>query len=195
DVQGARLSIRQEGRPEFGLTGIDGHLAPEGDGARLNARAGDPDWGPWKADGRISGGDAPGYSFDLLGEEILARPEKARRVPFVPGEPWSHVSPAGPIRVRITLGQGAAAGPVLQARTAVEFLETTLELPTLGLTARETRGSLTVEDAVVRLDRAVGRSIGGTVEANGSLDFRREPARFDLTLGLAGIDVADTPKS
>jgi len=40
-----------------------------------------------------------------------------------------------------------------------------------------------------------GTAIDGRVTADGTLDFTREPVRFDLGLDLDHINVADTPKS
>ena len=102
-------------------------------------------------------------------------------MPFVPPEVWQNVAPTGPVDVVVVLdlveGTPKAAAHV---RSEVIFRETTTRLPTLGIVAEGTRGQIIVQDGLVQLDGLTGRTLSGTIAANGSLDFRERPTKFDV---------------
>jgi translocation and assembly module TamB len=198
EVQNATVAIRQEGRPELVVGRIEGRLGRGASGPRLRARTDDPYWGPWELLGLFDPNMQSG-TFQLTGKAVAADAEKVTRVPFVPRDVWSHVSPRGPIEVRVQCGWGANARPV---ETLITLRGTTVALPTLGLAAsgqpgplRAATGAIAIDGGLVRLQGVAGQAMGGRIRGEGTLDFRQSPAQFNLWLQLDQINVADAPKS
>jgi hypothetical protein len=190
-VDDARLNLTRPGRvgPMI-VSGIKARVDPSPTGVRLSARADDPAWREWTVSGEADSRFLSG-SIVLSGREVADASEKIKQAPFVPPEVGDHVQPKGAIDVHAAV-RWSSSTP-LQARTTIQFLETTVNLPTLGLTTRETTGTMVVDGAVVSIPGMAGTALGGRVEAQGTLDFRHSPSLIDLNLKLNGINVADTP--
>ncbi len=196
-VEDARLSIEQEmpGKPRsMVVNGIDAQIDSGPDALALSAETDDPNWGPWRARGRFDAALEKG-NVELTGQNIQATTAKVEQIPFIPPEVWDHVRPDGPVDVRLALGVDTKATTPLHVTTDVTYDGTTLDLPTLGLLAKDTQGTMTVIDGVVKLDHVHGEAIDGKVVADGTLNFTTTPARIDLNLDLNGVDVADTPEA
>ncbi len=193
-VDRGRLTFRQEGRPEMVVQGIEAKLTPDPEHPALTARADDPSWGKIRLEGSF-GPKLDSLELQLHTEGLVADAEKARRLPFVPGETWSHVVPKGPVSIHLRLSTAARPANAPDLLAVVAYENTALELPTLGLETVETTGRMIVEGGLVRLENLKGRAIGGMVIANGALDFANDPARIDLNLDLDAVDVARSPRS
>jgi translocation and assembly module TamB len=193
EARDATLTFRQEGRPEFTIHNINASLSPEAGGvSAATAKADDPAWGPVTASGRFAPGFATGR-LDLDAASIPSSPEKAASVPYAPPTVWEHVEPTGPLAVRLNLGFGDEGG--LSYRVEVASRGATLDLPKLGIAARETAGSMVYDRKVATLEHVRGAALGGRLDVDGTLDFNPDPSRFALALRLAKIDVARTPQS
>jgi translocation and assembly module TamB len=192
-VEDATLTFAQEGRDPMVVRHLGGRLTPVADGVALDARADDPTWGRLEGQGRFAG-DLGSGTLRLWSDSIVADPDKARRLPFVPEATWDHLLPTGPLGVVLTIDLPEGSTRPLRVETAVTFQGTALDLPTLGIEATRATGRLTFSDGVVRVEGAKGQAVGGTVEADGTLDFDRSPPRIDLNLGLQGVDIARAPR-
>ncbi len=193
-VEDGRLTFEQEGRDDMVVTGLKARLQPDSDASTLTAEADDPTWGRLHGSGTIAS-DFSTMDVKLWSESLVADPKKARSLPFVPAETWDHVLPTGPVDVVLTFRKAEGATSPLAFQTVVQYQQTDLKLPTLGLDASKTTGRMVVENGIVHLEDMKGASIGGQVTANGALDFVQEPPKIDLDLGLHSVDVAHTPKS
>ena len=195
-VEGGRVTIRQKGRPAMVVEPVFATMSPAESpgqaeaGERLNATVDSPIWGKWTAEGRFAEGFKTGAISLRSQSPMVADAEKTAMLPFVPDEVWKQVAPRGPVRVAIDL----TTGPNPTVVTRGEFLGTTLGLPTLGLVAEKTTGTMTILDRVVTIEGAKGRALGGEIGASGTLDFAQVPPRFAIDLDLKGIDVGKTPK-
>lgn len=193
-VRDARVTLVQQGRPHaMEVSGINASLEARPDTVVLNALANDPTWGTWDAHGRLDAESWAG-TIDVDGRNIDADLDKLRRLPYIPLDVWSHVAPRGPLEVKAALRVAPGAERPIRVETEVSLNETTVSLPTLGFATTRTHGRLLVHDAVVRLDRITGRALGGRADVGGTLDFSKVPSRFDLTLHLDKVSVAETPK-
>jgi translocation and assembly module TamB len=194
-VRDSELAMRQEGRPEMRIHGLGASLSPGPDGLRFEAKSDDPDWGHPGLDGR-SAPDFSEYHVHLAADRLPTDPDKARQVPFVDPAVWKYIEPRGPVGIVLDCNSAPAkpesAGEVV---TTVIFEGTTVGLPTLGLLGEEATGRLSVQDKVVRLDDVRGRMVGGRVVFTGPIDFQHEPTRYDLALGLDGVDLTALPES
>lgn len=193
-VDDARVSLRQEGRPEMVLSGIDARLTPGPRGAsQLWAKAVEQDWGRWEAVGAF----APGFQngeVRLNGRDVVVTPDKEIGLPFVPADVWKNVVARGPVDLGIVVRLDASATAPVHVRTTIGLRRTALTLPALGLETTGTTGEVVVDGGVVTLNRLEGRAMGGAVEANGTMNFSKPPPRIDLTLKLDRVNVADAPK-
>ncbi len=195
EVRNARVRIEQQGRPEMVVSGVSASLLPTSlGGAQLKAGTEDPYWGSWNVTGTLEPGLAIGRIL-LQGKGIDAEPDKVLRIPFVPAEVWENVEPQGPLDVRLAILLDAEAEEPVQALTEVQFLEASLTLPPFGFTAERTTGELIVEpDGLVRLENLEGQALGGTVQAEGTLDFRIPEPVFQISMTLDQVDVSRTPE-
>jgi translocation and assembly module TamB len=190
-ASGAKVTLRQEGRPEMVVTGVTARLGPDGKQISLAVRSDDRSWGPFQALGWSDRSFTSGRIELKTLAGLMASPEKASAIPFVPAEVWDSVAPSGEVDLRLIV---TFDGPSVHQSTEIGLRGTTLRSETLDVTATETSGRLVVDDEVVTFDHVSGRAIGGHVAANGKADFSRSP-RFDLVMDLDRIDIAATPKS
>ena len=195
-AEGAKVTIRQEGRPAMVVTGVTGRLAPDGDALSLAARSNDPNWGPVEAFGRFDP-KTRGGRFDLKSTApVGVTAERATSIPFVPPEVWDHVSPEGPVDFRLGVETAASgpAAPTPKVKTEILWRGTTLRSKSLDLTATGAIGRVVVDGPLVTFDKVAGRAIDGQVGVSGTLDFGATPAKFDLKLDIDHLDVAEAPK-
>jgi translocation and assembly module TamB len=194
-IKGARVTVRQEGRPEMVVVVADAQLVSDPSGiTRLSAGTKDPAWGRWDARGEFSPGFRTGH-VRLAGRGIEATPEKEACLPFVPVEVWKNVAARGPLDVRLDVRLTPGTPQPFAVRTEITLRRSAVTLPNLGLDAAAATGTVAIEDGVVTLDRVAGRALGGDVETAGTLDFSRQPPRLDLLLGLDRVRVADSPRA
>lgn len=191
----ATVTVRQEGRPEMVVDGVTARLGPSGDRVSLAVRSNRPEWGPFEALGLFDADFRTGRIDLKTLRGVEATPEKARAIPFVPPEVWDHVAPRGEVGLRLSAVVDRAKSPPVTVRVEVDLRGTTVTSETLDLTASRTTGRVVVDGAVVRLENVAGTAIDGRVKADGTLDFNPSPPRCDVSLDLAHLDVADTPKS
>src|SRR5262249_4947677 len=61
NLDGGQVRIRQEGKPEFALSGIRLSLVPQGERLVLSGSMDDPGWGKWQASGEIDRPNKTGW--------------------------------------------------------------------------------------------------------------------------------------
>jgi translocation and assembly module TamB len=192
-ASGAHVTIRQEGRPAMDVSGVTARLGPDGDRLRLAARSSDPEWGRCEAHGVFDPAAGTGRVDLKTLVPLAATPEKAESLPFIPAGVWGHVRFRGDLDINLVADIGDFDGRRVRVRTEIGLRGTTVASPTLELTAERTAGRVVVEGALVRVENATGRALGGNVTADGLLDYSADPPRFDVRLGLDRISVADAP--
>lgn len=199
-VRDGELTMAQKGRHEMVVHHMNGKLSPSPKGPPFAVDADDPEWGHPHIDGRFSP-DFSAYKFQLTAHNLGTDLEKARRVPFVEEKIWGFVQPAGPIGVELDYtytpppkGDKTATGNS-DVITTVNFEGTTVVLPTLQLRGEDARGRLSVRDKNVQLENVTGRMAGGRVTFTGPMDFKHKPDRYDLSLDLDNVNLAELPQS
>ncbi|GAC1470850.1 MAG: hypothetical protein NVSMB9_16380 [Isosphaeraceae bacterium] len=194
-VEGGTVGVQQESRPAFVVKAVSGGLTPDAEGVVVAIQSKDPSWGPLEANGRFDAAFQTGRIDLKTTSPIVATPEMAASIPFVPEGVWSHVSPRGKLDLGLTTEVDRRNARPIQVRTAIDFRGTTVQSGTLEMTATETTGRVVVEGGVVRLEKVAGLALDGRVAANGTLDFSRAPPRFDIGLDMEHISVVKTPRS
>jgi len=194
-AEGARLKISQEGRPDFELKNLTARLGEAGGRVVVAGRANDPAWGRFEATGDF----APDFRAGKLVLKSVGgldvTPAKAAALPFVPPEVWANVTPEGEVDARLTLDLDAAATPPLKVGVEVLLRGASVTSKLLQITAEGATGRVVVDGPVVRLEGVAGRAVGGTVRADGALNFAGAVPKLDVQLGLEGVDVTKAPKA
>jgi hypothetical protein len=191
----SRLTLRQEGRPEFVLQGIDADVSGRGDRLVLDGTVDDPTWRGWTVAGEADEATRE-VSFTLKSRKLVhVTPALLRRVPFVPAWVWRELWVGGDTSGEITFRSDARAGRVhyrvrLAPRRARVFVRA------IQLGAAGARGNVVVEDGVVRLRGVEGVAYGGKIRADADLDFRDRVERFRFPrIDIDELMVGTLPKS
>lgn len=188
-----RLTLRQEGRADLVLTGIDAELRPDGDQLTLTGNVADPDWGDWSASGTLDITTRTA-GLTLKTDHAPVTTARLRALPFVPARVWEQVQAEGDAPVAFTLRYDPAAGR-LAYRVEATPSAARVHVAALDLTAEQVHGRLVVENYRVELHDLHGRTADGEVEVSGALDFQTMPAHLDLNVALQGLDVRRLPSS
>ena len=192
-VKGGTIHLTQAGRSPLTLRGIDGRLAPGAEGSEIDVKSDDPTWGKIQVTGHLAPSLKNGEIWIATSPGFVADPEQLRSIPFIPAEVWSNIEPRGPVdaRVRINL-TGDSPKPVV-VHTELDLKDISLTLKPLQADLRGATGRVVIDDTLVRVEELKGRTIDGSININGSLDFGRKVPQFDLAVRLRGIDVTRTP--
>ena len=193
-VEDGQLAMKQSDRPEMRAEHLDGRMAADPTGPRFQVKSNDPRWGLPALTGHFSP-DLASVEFRLTAEGLVADRDKTERIPFVQEDVWKYVEPRGPVGVVLDYAQHFEGAAPAEVRTTVTFEQTRVALPTLGLTGDEATGRVTIRDNIVGLYDVQGRMAGGRVTFTGTLDFVQDPIRYQLAMGLDGVDLSALPAS
>jgi hypothetical protein len=191
-LDGGEVRLRQEGKPEFVLSGIRLRMAPDGDRLVVSGSVDDPGWGKWKVTGEI---DRPGKTgwLELATDDGPLATERLRSVPYVPGSIWDHVrlDGRGGVKVRLTYA------PDGDVRYDVEVRPhgAAIELPDAESTLTDLTGAIRVHDAQVELAGCKAKVAGGTIGATGVADFGADPTTVKVAVTADKLDVNAVPPS
>jgi hypothetical protein len=190
-VRQGRVTLRQAGRPDLLVTGVEATLCPENGRLVLTGTVADPDWGPWALDGQIdlSTGVVEGK---LETKHIHLTRAHLAGLPFVPEEVWQQVQLEGDTSVSLRLrldGKGAVGYHV-----ALEPTHTRVHVSAIDLDADQASGKVIVCDGVVQLQDVRGRTAEGAIRTTGHLDFRASPSLLNFAIGVEGVQLQRLPE-
>jgi translocation and assembly module TamB len=185
-VDGAQLTVHQEGRPAFVLRGADLHLTESGDVQTLKGTINDPDWGTLTLEGRLGPVKGQGELI-LRGDRVHVTTERLKSVPLVSPTIWKQVQAKGDTRaeVRLTL-----KGEEETYKVTLEPQGVTIDVAAVHEHFTKTFGRILIEDEVVKLRDMRGQAAEGEVLLSGDLDFREEVDKlhFDVTVKHARME-------
>ena len=194
-AKGGIVTFDQVGRQPMTIHGVEGRLAPQPDGGKLDVTTDDPAWGrvavnghfdPTFKNGRFEINTPPGF---------VADPERLKSIPFIPKEVWANLEPRGPVDAKVKLEMAIDTPKPVQVHTDLYLKGTAAKLNSLQIESHETTGHVAIDDGLVTIDELRGKSIDGSISARGTLDFGQKVPRFDLDLRLKEVDVTKTPPS
>lgn len=191
-VENAGLTVRQDDRPPFSLSGARVRVEPLGPKLIVSGTVDDPSWGRWALNGTIDRAAKTGW-VEIAGEDVPLDAELLRTLPFVPLAVWDHISPAGrgAARVRIDL----KAERVVQYTAEIKPHAIRLDLPGLQAGLTDVTGTIRLRDNAVELVGLVGKAAGGRVTADGVFDLTSDPATAELRLKATNVDVRRLPSA
>ncbi|MFO0850532.1 MAG: AsmA-like C-terminal region-containing protein [Gemmataceae bacterium] len=192
-VRGGTLTLAQEGRPPFTVTGLDATVADHGGKLTLSGTICDQNWGDWSANGTAAS-DGSTASVTLA----TARPNRVampllRSIPFVPANTWEEVELDGTTTgtVRLGLDKGGA----FTYRVELQPAGTRVTVHPIDLTTTDTAGRVLIDGPKVELSGVTGHTADGQVKVDGTLDFRPDPSQLRFKVSAQGLDVKQLPKS
>jgi uncharacterized protein involved in outer membrane biogenesis len=193
NVAGGEVTLRQDGRQEMVVKGINGDVRNEGTTLRLDGTVKDDYWGDWSLRGTVDPA-AGSVTTTLDTNRADVTQEKLERLPIVPQAVWEEVKASGPAPVEFTFRHDPREREANHYRVSLDPDDATVTLPTIALHAEQVRGRVVVEDELFTLDKVVGQALGGGLHVNGTLDLRGKDDVFDLSVKATGLDVRKLPE-
>ena len=116
-VENGRVSVRQDGRPEFAVSGISLKLAPTGQTVELSGTINDPKWGEWTARGALQRVERSGW-VELTCADAPLDAELLASIPFVPSSMFDDLPAGGraAVTVRLEFGPDRDVHPTVEIR-------------------------------------------------------------------------------
>lgn len=189
-LEGGSICIRQDGRPEFRLEGIQSTLTPNGDDLHLTGVVHDPKWGQWDLRGELHTKEGSGHVVLAATEIPLAR-EQLTSVPFVPESVWRYVDASGLCGVKITLSYSK------EDHFTYEVLLTprgaNLHVAAMGIPLHKVSGTVRITGPRVEILGGTAELAGGPMQVTGNLNFGPEPSVLKFSVEARGVDVRKLP--
>jgi hypothetical protein len=116
-VEGGRVCIRQEGRPEFAVEGVSLKLEPAGDVLAITGDVRDPKWGAWAVRGELRRDTRTGW-VELTCPDAPLDADLLATIPFAPAGLFADV-PTGErvgVKLRLTIGADRDVQPAVELR-------------------------------------------------------------------------------
>jgi hypothetical protein len=187
-----QLTLRQEGRTDMVITGIDAAIHDDDGRLVLEGKIIDPYWGVWDLQGMLD--RASGSSLALKTPHVHLTQAMLDRLPFVAPKVWQQVQIEGDTPVECTFRLDPAADKV-HYRVTLAPKATRVHVTAIRLEADQARGNLVIENQIVQLRDVRGQTAGGEIETNGDLNFRDAPAQLQFAIEVRRLDLARLPKS
>jgi hypothetical protein len=197
-IEGGRLTVRQEGRPEFTLGGLSLRAEPAGAVVKLSGTATDPGWGNWAVAGEVARAGGTGR-LDLTTDQATLDTARLRSIPYIPLSVWENVQPSGPARASVNLSVGSDQSFRYDVRVQPEGAA--LGVPAAEVSLADVRGVVRVHDGLVEVGgadpgtRATAKLAGGNVTVAARWDYGKEPAVGDpLSVTADRLAIKDLPE-
>lgn len=185
-----RLTIRQDGRPEFALQNLNATVTPAGDRVSIDGTLDDPAWSKWTLKGDIAkDGSASEVRFETANGPLTM--DRLESVPFVPASVWKRIRLDGRGAVAVRLWTDASAD--VHYAVDVKPNEATLTLSDASVTLAKVTGLVNLTGAKVKLVGAKAQLAGGTIAVDGDADFAPEPTVVNLKATAANLDLKQLP--
>ncbi len=185
-VEQAKVTLRQEGRPEMVVSGVQAELRPQDGQLTLSGTISDDYWGRWSLDGKVDTA-ASSLTATLKTGHADVTQDKLDRLPVIPKSVWDVVNAAGPTPVEFTYRHESGAKlpdrytVVLNPDGAtIDIKERDKENYGVLIPGRDVRGRIVIEDGEVRLEGIRCSAFGGTIQTDANLDFRGKETKLDF---------------
>ncbi len=116
-IDNGRVSVRQEGRPEFAVSGVSLKLEPAARTVALSGSVTDPKWGVWTVRGELQRDTRSGW-VELVNADAPLDAELLATVPFAPPELFNDIptNTRAAVTVRLTIGPDHDVQPAVEIR-------------------------------------------------------------------------------
>lgn len=190
-LTGGRITVRQDGRPEFALRNLALAVTPRPNGGvTVSGTIDDPDWSTWTVSGDVSG-TGPGWWVELATGDGPLTMDRLTSVPFVPPAVWESVRANGRGAAAVRLWADPAGG--VEYSVDIRPAAASLTLPDASVTFTKLTGGIVVSGARVELRDCKAELAGGTFAATGYIDFGPEPTVASLKVDASRLDTRLLP--
>jgi hypothetical protein len=195
-VKQSQITIRQEGRPEMVIHGVNAELTSREGRLTLAGSVADPRWGDWSLSGSAAA-DRKSGSATLKTGKIHVTQAKLNDLPLIPSKVWQELQAEGdtPVELSVQFNAPQPKQESAHLRVALVPVHTTVYVPSIELTAHDARGSVVIEDEVVHLRNVEGRAADGDIHVGGDLDFAHEPNKLNFAVQVQNLVVKDLPRA
>ncbi|QJW93550.1 AsmA-like C-terminal region-containing protein [Frigoriglobus tundricola] len=185
-----RVTIRQDGRPEFAIQHLKLSVEPNGDGLKVAGTLDDPLWAKWTITGDVTSRGKSGSVSLATGDGPLTM-DRLGSIPFVPASVWKHVQANGRGAVTLRLWTDSAA----ETHYSVEIKPNAaaLTLPDANATLTHLTGTITVSGSKLTLAGTRAELAGGSIALDGDCDFGPEPTVAHLKVSATNLDIKQLP--
>jgi hypothetical protein len=190
-LQGGQIVLRQEGRPELALQGLDGQLESDGDRLVLHGTATDSTWGTWSLEG-ASEHSSGRSTATLRTAGIHITQAMLDRLPFVPEKVWKQVQCEGDTPVEVHVDFDSSADQV-HYRVSLEPTGTSVVVTSIDLHAEQAQGKVVIDDNIVRLRGVHGQAADGTLKTDADLDFHAKPNQLAFKVSAERLSLSKLP--
>jgi hypothetical protein len=192
-IRQGRLTLAQEGRPDFVVDGIDARLQAKDGRLALTGTVADPHWGDWTANGDVDPKAGSLSGTLTTTHEIHATQEMLESLPFVSPGVWKQVQAEGDTTVELTLGF-TPGGPGVTYRVELNAENTKVHVTSIDLDADQAHGKVIIENGVVRLEKVQGQTAGGEISTDAVMDFHTTPDQLTFAIQVQGLDLHQLPR-
>ena len=168
-IDRAQITIQQEGRPDFTITGIQTDAQEQNKQLAFTGELTDPTWGDWTLSGELDR-TTSACSATLKTADVHFTQSMLKRLPFVPVKVWQQVQADGDTAIDCAFRYDSALKSmhydiVLEPRTM------TVSSPAIQLAAEKAQGKIIVQDDIITLAEVQGRVADGEMQVAGKVDF------------------------
>lgn len=187
-----RISIQQEGRPEFSLENLQLNVEPQANGeVKISGQIDDPNWARWTVSGDIIPSTKTGR-VELATDDGPLTMDRLRSVPFVPSTVWDHIHADGRGAASILLTE--SSDNQTQYAVSIKPAAATLTIPDANTTLLKVKGLIRVAGTKLDLEGTRAELATGTLAVDGSVDFGVHPTTIKLKVAATGLDIQQLPE-
>jgi hypothetical protein len=192
-LSNGRLTVHQDGRPEFDLRNIDLTAEPQGQGnVHVTGSINDPDWSKWTVSGDLNRLADTG-SLALATNDGPLTLERLTSIPFLPESIWKHVQPDGRGACSLTVAQNADQHTTYDV--SIRPAAAALAIPDAEVTLNQVTGLIRYVGAKLELQGTHASLAGGQIGINGVVDFEKKQTVADLKVTASGLNLQELPES
>lgn len=189
-ITDGRVTIRQDGRPEFALQHVNLNVEPNAQAVKLSGTIDDPQWSKWTVSGEIPREGKSGW-VELATDDGPLTMDRLGSVPFVPPSVWEYVRPDGRGAAKVRLWADSTAD--VHYSVDIKPNAAALTLPDANATLTKVTGLIAVSGSKVKLTGARAELAGGSIAVDGDMDFGPEPSVMHLKVSAEKLDIKQLP--
>jgi hypothetical protein len=185
-----RITIRQDGRPEFVVRHLNLSIEPNGNRVKLSGTIDDPEWAKWTVSGDVSSEHKTG-SVELATADGPLTMDRLESVPFVPASVWRHIRADG--RGGMTVRLWTESDADVRYSVQIKPNAAALTIPDADATLTHVTGLITVAGTKVTLSGTKAELAGGTIAIDGDWNWGPEPGVAKFKVAADKLDLKQLP--
>jgi translocation and assembly module TamB len=194
-IASGELTLDQQHRTPMMIRGVKAEIVSGDKGMTLTGTVSEPLWGDWKAKGDFNSTGAKG-SLTLAAESIAMTMPKLKALPFVPPSVWQEIEVEGTTPARLDLDVETSGDQTsVHYRVEISPKDARVRVPSIDLEAVQADCKAVIADEIIEVEKAHGKTAGGSILASGKLNFHDEPTRLALKASVQDVLLHDLPPS